>query len=576
MKSCEQVVYSDFSNASQIENFRIVTDQATQRQRLEKRGAIELLHTFQLKLRGAVAVNEDNGEVIYVVSLNELYRVEYVNGAPSATELGTIPGATYGSDDEKVEMFRFAGKLYILGAGDYYVYDGSTISKVDGYVPVIRRKATYNSNGIEYERPNLLHNRVKMRFCPDGVNRRFYLYGLTSSIQSVTVNGEAVSFTPYVTSYRSSVELASLYAENEEDIIEVAYTLSRENRRDEIISNRHAAVYGGDTDSRVFLYGGENRATIYPSDLCDAVNFQTLSAEYFPEGAQITVGDGNLTVTGAVRQFDRLAIFTEEGAFYTYPNEVSTESGIKRFDFPVLPLNSDVGATKQGGAVLCENEPYALNRTGLYKFKSTSVRDERLAVRIEIPEFAGFTEEFILNCKLYVNRLHGELWCYYDGRMAIYNARIDCWYCYTGLDYDYIFDADGETIFMHDYTLYRLGNGCIDADGTVEGALYTAVYESGQLDFGNVYRHKTLYGFGVEFGSAGSDTEPDEVKLDCELITDRGDSVTVNLTHDNTNGGQSVHKLHSRLSRFSSLRFKLTAPAEEALARVNSVMLYYR
>ena len=63
--------------------------------------------------------------------------------------------------------------------------------------------------------------------------------------------------------------------------------------------------------------------------------------------------------------------------------------------------------------------------------------------------------------------------------MAIYNARIDCWYCYTGLDYDYIFDADGETIFMHEYTLYRLGNGCVDDDGTVEGALYTAVMRAG-------------------------------------------------------------------------------------------------
>ena len=576
MKACEQLVYNDFANASQIENFRIVVDPASQRQRLEKRGAIKLLYTFPLKLRGAIAVNEDSGEVIYVISLNRLYRVDYVGGEPTATSLGTLPDATYASEDEMVEMFRFAGKLYILGAGDYYVYDGSTISKVDGYVPVIRRYASYSSNGIEYERPNLLHNRVRMRFCPDGINRRFYLYGLTTSIESVTVNGEAVGFTPYITSYRSSVELTSLYAENEDDIIEVAYTLSRENRRNEIISNRHAAVYGGDTDSRVFLYGGDNRAMIYPSDLCDAVNRQTLSAEYFPDGSQITVGDGNLTITGAVRQFDRLAIFTEEGAFYTYPSEVATEGGIKRFDFPILPLNSDVGATKQGGAALCENEPYALNRTGLYKFKSTSVRDERLAVRIEIPDFAGFTEEFILNCKLYVNRLRGELWCYYNGRMAIYNARIDCWYCFTGLDYDYIFDADGETIFMHEFTLYRLGNDCVDDDGTVEGATYTAVYESSKLDFNNVYRHKTLYGFGVEFGSAGSLNEPAQVNLGCELETDRGDVVSVDLVHDNTNNRLSVHKLHSRLSRFSSLKFKLTAAAEASLARVDSVMLYYR
>ena len=225
---------------------------------------------------------------------------------------------------------------------------------------------------------------------------------------------------------------------------------------------------------------------------------------------------------------------------------------------------------------MCENEPYALNRTGLYKFKSTSVRDERLAVRIEIPEFAGFTEDFIRNCSLYVNRLCGELWCYYNGKIAIYNARIDCWYCYNWRNFDYIFDANGETIFMYQYSLYRMGNGCIDDDGTIYGKTFSAIYESRKLDLCSVYKNKTLYGFGVEFGSAGSDTEPEEINLNCELTSNHGKSVIVDFKHNNAERKMSVYNIHSRLSRFSTISYKLTAPAEESLVRIDSVMLYYR
>ncbi len=562
MKTPEMTVLKDFSKGDLIENFRVDADGS-----LKRRDGCVLMTSFPAVIRGLLSVREDVGEVIYLVAATTLYR--YAEGVKTA--LGTLDNAVFQSESEHVEMFMFAGKLYILGGGDYFCYDGETLAPVDGYIPLIRRGANGTDQGYAYEPQNLLTNKVRMRFFPNSSTTQFRLYGDATSIDAVYVSGQKreTGYSLVNNTSGSHLKLSSTIFTNTEDIIEVFYTLANSSQREKITSCRHSAVYGGDTDSRVFLYGGENKAVIYPTDPENGDGQTVISAEYFPMGGEITVGDGNLFVTGAVRQFDRLAIFTEDAAFYTYPHKDEDVNGLERYSFPILPLNSDVGASKEGGAILVENEPFALNENGLYRFKSTSVRDERLAILVEAPAFAGFSRAFIESCRLYVNRLRGELWCYgMDGeesRIVVYNARTDVWYRFTGITPDLMFTYEGDPAFTVDGLLFRFQEGLNDDSGVG----FDAVFESGALSLGNAFGDKTLYECGMALECA------DGASLSMALSSNHGDRVNLNFAAD-AGKDRRVLRAHARLGHVQYLSFSLTCPADAPPVRVREIMLRYR
>ncbi len=552
---------SGFSEAAVIDNFRLTADS-----RLEQRGGTRLAIELDAPIRGAYSYGSGEEEVIFAVAGDRLYRIEEGSDGFVSTELGTLTGAVFADQSESVELFMFTGKLYILGGGSYYRYDGTTLSEVDGYVPLIARYAGAVNLGEDFERENYLTNRVRMRFSPDGSTKTFRMRGKVKSVESVTVGGTAISTYTNTTGYNAYIQTQSLYAANSNDIIEVVYTLDQSSRRQTLCSCRHAAVYGGDTDSRVFLFGGDERASIFTSELTDADSTRKISGEYFPVDAVITVGDGNLTVNGAVRQFDRLAIFTGDGAFYTYPREDGKVNGIEHYDFPILPLNSEVGATPAGGAVLVENEPYAMSETGLYRFKSTSVRDERLAVRVEPPARIGLTMSFMTQCRLYVNRTRGELWCYHNGIVIIYNARLDRWYRFTGLSSDFIFTYKSEAAFVDGARLI-VSDETLTTDSGVDIA---ARYESDWIELNPPFELKTLYGCALELDAVAG------AEFDLTLIDDHGCELTHRFTLDESSDAPAVIATHSRLGRFRHLRVVVSAVSGSSKLTLRRAKLIYR
>ncbi|MBE6612029.1 MAG: hypothetical protein E7632_06020 [Ruminococcaceae bacterium] len=554
MSELTKKIIRDFSSGA-VDNFRILADGS-----LRRRDGYTRIHTFTDTVHGALSVREDDGDAIYAIAGTALWRI-----GGTVQNLGTLPGADF-LGGAAAEMFFFAGKLYILGGGDYFCYDGASVSRVEGYIPLIRRNASYFDTGTEFERVNLLTNRVRMRFKPDGGNSQYRLWGNVASVESATYNGNPLQYSFIYGAAYSLIKFANIPAAADTDAIEVYFTLRDAPRRGEITSCAHAAVYGGDTDSRVFVYGGSVASSLYPSDPQDAYVRQTLSAEYFPAGGEITVGDGNLYVTGAVRQFDRLAIFTEDSAFYTYPKEEAPVNGVTRYSFPILPLNSDVGASRSGGAVLVENEPYALNENGLFRFKSTSVRDERLAVLTQAPDSVGLTRDFINSCKLYVNRLRGELWCV-GSHIIVYNARQNVWYRFSGITPDLMFTHASDAAFASGRSLYRFSSDAADDAGTP----ITASYDSGALDLGDAFDCKTLYEFGVSMERVPG------AKLDCVLTGDTGETLALSFTvPDGDVDIPAAIRSHARLGHASYIRFRLTSPAGSPAADIREVSLGYR
>lgn len=554
-------VCKELTGAARIENFRVGYDGY-----LEKRSGTRLLCTFPARLRGAISVGTSEGDLIYAVAGSTLYRL-LPGETLSPESIGSLTGAAFSSDSDRVEMFMFAGKLCILAGGEYFVSDGASLERVGGYVPLIAKNINHLGVGESFERLNLLTNQVRARFIADGTTHDYTLNYKIVSVDAVYVAGTLIPASEYTVSIYSSyatLRTSAVYSSpNAEDIVEIFFTLNRTSQRSRVTSCTKAAVYGGDTDSRVFLYGGSEQSTLFPSEPSGADDRQTISYDYFPAGAQMTVGDGNLPVCGAVRQFDRLAVFTGESAFYTYPHDDGLQNGIRRFSFPILPLNSDVGATMLGGAVLVENEPYSLSQSSLYRFKSTSVRDERLAIRVEPPAYLGFDPNTTGEFRLYVNKLRGELWCYRENSIAIYNARRDCWYGFTGIDADYIFSYKGEAAFFKGAEL-MLFDSSLHSD---LGAPFQAVCESGWLDLGSAFEKKTLRSFGVTVGASGSERSLNvSLTADCGIFPASDPSRTAHSLRSASgefaapaSDSPTVFTSRCRLGRVSHVRLKITA-----------------
>jgi len=475
---------------------------------------------------------------------------------------------TFSDTTEKVELFRFTDKLYILGGNDYYVYNGTTLAEVDGYIPLVCHHITYDSAGELYERRNLLTDTVRATVCPNSSHSLYPLYGESvAQILRVTYAGTTMSTSDYElyrSGNRSYLRLLDSVGSSSNDIIEVLYRYSNSGNRAKLTSCTHAAIYGGDTDSRVFLWGGQNKAVIYPSELTDARNGSQISGEYFPIDGGITVGDGNLYITGAVRQFDRLAIFTEEGAFYTYPHDDGKINTIQHFSFPILPLNSEVGATKEGGAILVENEPYAFNPTGLFRFISTTVRDERLALRIDTPEFVGLTRSFIESCHLYCNRQRGELWCYTQNRIAIYNARLKCWYCYSGIAPSIMFSYDSDVAYTEGNKVKRFSSELYTDCGTAIAASYRTV----PIMLVNGYTARRLYRSGATV------ERENNAAFTCTVIGERGETKTHRYAMTDGICSPVVFRSHTAIGKSTYLTVEIASAA--APLTVRSLLLYYR
>ena len=561
--------FTDLSKADAIVNFR-VNDAGF----LEKRTGTALALTLPARIRGALTVPTADSEVIYLVSGSELYRVTFTDGTPSAESLGTLTGAVFMSPTERAELFMFAGKLCVLAGGEYFSYsEASGLAKVEGYVPLIQRNRNNLGVGTDYERINLLTNKVRATYIADGSSRDYRITGGVVSVDAVYVRGNKLvagtDYTVRTAGIYTYVTTVSTYSgvSGDNELLEIYYTLSKSNERSRVTSCTHAVAYGGDTDSRIFLWGGDEIASVFPSEPSGAKEGQSISFDYFPVGTPITVGDGNLPVCGACRQFDRLALFTSESAYYTYPHDDGLVNTIRRFSYPVMPLNSDIGATKNGGAVLVENEPYSLSRNSLYRFKSTTIRDERLAIRVEPPAYMGFTTAQTEAMRLYVNKLRGELWCYGAGDgIAVYNARLGCWYRFEGFEADEIFSYGGEPAYFSDTKLY-LSSDTVFADN---GVRFTAYCETGWLDLGDAFDLKTIKDFGISVGGSKQ-----QRAATVTLTADGGvypttDSATgahplrvvVNDFSAPPSDSPTVFKVRGRLGRVSHLKVKIAAASD--------------
>ena len=416
------------------------------------------------------------------------------------TLIGTI-----GTGD--VSFFAFDKKVYIL-SGKYHSWDGTTLTEVEGYTPLVFINTPPAGGGLIYDEINMLSAKKHQTFNGDGTSSVYHLaqnYANTgkslTSVDKVLVGGvQKTVTTDYTVDLTAgTVTFVGTVPPQGMDNVDIYWTLD-DGDRSIIEGMKFGTVFGGDVDTRVFLYGNPtcpNRA--YFSALADDGAIVAPSVEYFPATAQVDIGPSNFALTDLTRQYDRLLATTNkpEAYYLTISTEtlsvtLSDSSTVARYVPAVstFPLNEIHGNMAPGQGQLIDNYPVTIDKTCLALWKATNVRDEKNM------------EDISQRIKLDLNELNmssiitmdyqpeNQLWFGYRNRIYIYNyynktfSRIkiaDTFTCYSNLgNFAYMGLQDGRVV--------KWGEEFADFDGV----RILAHWEMNFSDFGAAYLRKTM------------------------------------------------------------------------------------
>lgn len=391
----------------------------------------------EFKLNGIKMVLFNYGTTLYK-------RVSGVN-----TSIGTVAG-------NKLSFFYFADKVYILDGAKYRSYDGTTLAEVEGYIPKVAINAPPSGGGTNYEQINLLTGKKHMTFSPDGTSRVFYLPEKNvDSIDSVLKNGTEVSANDYTKSTAGGYINFDTDAIPAEGIgtIEIYWTKADATNRGIIEKCTQAFLFGGASDTRVFLYGNpDTKNREYFSGVTTVP-----SAEYFPANNYKDIGTNQYAITGMEKQYSRQIIYTEKDTYYATIESSTDALGTLNTDFPAYPLNSEIGNIAVGQTTVLLNNPVSIFNDGIYELKSSAVRDERNMNRISERVEVDF-EDVDLSTAVTIDwQEKQEYWLHIPSKKMcwIFNYGNNTWYKRSNVEANDFTVIDGELYFASKGTIYK-------------------------------------------------------------------------------------------------------------------------
>jgi hypothetical protein len=406
------------------------------------------------------------------------------------TLIGTVGSAS------TVSFFTFDKKVYIL-SGKYHSWDGTTLTEVEGYTPLVFINTPPAGGGTIYDEINMLSPKKHQTFNGDGTSTVYHLAqdGITS-VDKVLVGGvEKTVTTDYtVDTTNGTVTFVSAPAQGM-DNVDIYWTLD-DGDRSKIEGMRFGTVFGGDVDTRVFLYGNAtypNRT--YYSGLQDGVP----SVEYFPATAQVDIGPSNFALTDLTRQYDRLLATTNrpEAYYLTISTEVlditlSDDSVAKRYvpSVSTYPLNEVHGNVAPGQGQLIDNYPVTIDKNALIMWKATNVRDEKNMEDISQKIKYDLNNMDLTRIKTLDHQSANQLWLGYDNKVYIYNY-FNKTFSRLRLENNFAEYTDfGNTVYSgtDDGKIVKWG----EEFPTYDGETINAHWEMNFSDFGVPYLRKTM------------------------------------------------------------------------------------
>lgn len=426
---------------------------------LEKRAKTKLLCSLTGEIEG-LWCGSLGGSVFLLASANgRLYKID-TNG--NAREIGVI-------GEGECLFFEFCGRVYIMNSAYYGSYDGSTLTEIEGYIPLVAVGCMPNGEGTPFEEINMLTDKRRQRFSPDG---KSILYKLAEEdideIVSVTVGGAV-----YNGNYSLNRQTSELSFEQPIpaglDSLEITYKKQSTTRKN-ILNCKRAMLFGGNSDGRIFLYSNPEKPNCrFYSALADGVP----SAEYFPINCYTVIGSSPISCI--VQQYDRQLIFTKNEAFYSYCELITDNSGRRISSFPVFSLNNGKGCLFETDGCVIANRPVTLCGDGLNMWESTGVENEKNALPFSQPINDLLATSLLQGESLHLADLQSEseLFFIVNGNAYVYNYGIGCWYIYDG------FGGKGFKVYRD--TLYFTNGSGIYCYSERGEANYVGIWQSNYI-----------------------------------------------------------------------------------------------
>lgn len=531
--------------ASRMENFVVAPDFS-----LKKRDGYSFILSQSGGIKSIWCGKLGEKSLMLFVSGDKLYSYDFT---PSPASLLGFVG------DSGAAVFSFGDFVYILSGNNYYRYNGSTLSTVDGYIPTIFVNSAPDGEGTKFEDINILTGKVSQLYNGNGSSSVFKLGKKGAfSVDEVKVGGSTALFT-----YDNVTSSVTLTTPPPSGINNVKITYSFPATGRYMVSTCKGVVLcGGGNDTRLMVWGsGDSPEYCFYSELADGKS----NVEYFPENNFIKLSGHK--INDIVRHYDRQIIYTDKGAFYSYASSVTDSLGVVRYTFPVFTLSSQKGNLAPDQAVVIDNYPVTVWYDGIYKWVSTNIRDERNAKLISQRVSKTFSEILPNPATARIRMLdfenRGELWVASQGKVLVYNYRLDLWHSFSGLSIS-CFCAVGDDVYFgtDDGKI-----GKISAEITTDnGSAIACVWETPAVSFGEVTKMKELRELSVLLGD-----EADKVDIYWKTDDQIGDTEPFHAGAYSSNQKPKLETVRLGVKRFNTAKLTLISDDLDSAANIISL-----
>jgi hypothetical protein len=311
------------------------------------------------KVRGLYDYIKNDGTLVKLIHHDTKLYTWVDTGTP------TQPTLIYSamSNTGMSHAFTMGDNLYIMDGTNYLIFNGTAVTPVTGYVPLLRVATPPTGGGTALESKNLL----------TGTFRQSFSGNATATVYTLTLNNlDASPVTASIDSGLTFNKVETTHFTVNRTLGTVTWITAPPSGVDNVVIQATQTV-SSDTDrikksvghfiysNRVFVYNGNN---LYASD--------TYNPAYFPLALFNRIGRENESITGAVVQYDTAIVYKARSIY----GMTLFDDGV-RISFPIKQINDAIGCGAQSTLQVINNNGVGLTDTGLYELVGGVVKDER-------------------------------------------------------------------------------------------------------------------------------------------------------------------------------------------------------
>lgn len=403
-----------------------------------------------------------------------------------------------------VKIFTFGSYLYIMSTGKTVILRGGQLQEAEPYIPKVIAGMDPAGGGTPIENINLLTSKRRVDFSADGEAVAFQLPSEATAVPHLRIDN--VEYDPEtVGTFDGETCTYTFTAAPEKGVGNVEFTYdtdpeATEQTRQRILQMPLIEAYNGSTDTRLFVAGDGSNICYYTGITETGV----ASPLYFPAMNEVKVDVTGAAVTGLVRHYSKLLVFTREGAYTISYEPVTQADGSTIAGFYLRTMNREFGNDAIGQVQTVNNYPRTVSEDGIYEWRITSsyYKDERYAKRIsdkvekslkraDVGKIVACDDNYTKTYYLFLNDENGTVLVNrYDiskeGIWCIYNSELCANVKQAVTSHGLMVFSDGRELFYFDETMTKDA----PADPAGEPAAIDALWESGYMDFGADFKRK--------------------------------------------------------------------------------------